>query len=425
MRGRYKLIAVAAAALIVYSVFVASIPTTQPNPVIIVDLPERACAEAGCLYPQTYAVMVYAPSPPGSEPFINIGYFSPGSKASFLLPPTLYRAWAKYLADEGGPAIPSVGVVVLAYTSRVIAYSIEIVTNASSPLSPISSGIKEIAIDEEAFAAVSLEPPPIPGYGSLSNVPEGMRWGNVVSVGVSSVDESPILIDSGVGEAADSPYVKAPVKLSKGGMWVRASGTPVVVSSSGGIASVSAYLGEGLYAVILTYEGLPIYVAGVVKTAYAGALAAVNATVSLNISVTAWISGTVMIPLLYPLSLNSTLLYWLPVPLAFIGGINASLIENGECPEAPMKVGEGKAVVKLGKDLEGLYIGGITAPGAPYEARMKASLYPVEGDAAIMTYSSSPVVEVGVRKGMLGGLCMIGHERAGWGGGCVNGYCPG
>lgn len=425
MRGRYKLAAVAAAALIAYSVFAASLPTVPPNPILIVDLPERACIGAGCLYPQTYAVVVYAPSPPGTEPFIDLEYVPPGSKALFNLPPTLYDAWARYLVGGGGPALPSIGVVVLAYTSRDIAYSIEVVVDTYSPLVPVSPGVREVIIDEGAFRYVAAAPPPIPGHGSPGNVPEGVRWGDIASVGVPSFDESPVVIRSRVGEAADSPYVSAPVELSVGGAWVKVSGTPAVVRSSRGAASISAYLGEGLYAVILTYEGLPIYVAGVIRAAYAGALAGVNATLALNVSLSAWVSGTDMIPLLYPLNPNSTLLYWVPTPLVFVGGISPSLTEGGECLEAPMSVRGGEAVIKLGQDVEGLYIGDLTAPGAPYRVSLKASLYPVRADAAVMAYSGSPVVEVGVKKGILGGLCVIGHEGGGWGGGCIGEYCPG
>ncbi|GEM_PF-4119439 len=425
MRGRYKLAAVAAAALIAYSVLAASLPTAPPNPVLIVDLPERACIGAGCLYPQTFAVIVYAPSPPGGVPFIDVEYVSPGSKALFDLPPTLYDAWARYLVSGGGPALPSVGVIALAYTSRDIAYSIEVVANTSSPLAPMSPGIKEVIIDEGAFRVVAAEPPPIPGYGPPDNVPVGVRWGDIASAGVPQIDDSPVVIESRIGEAAGSPYVKAPVKLSAGEVWVNVSGTPAVVRSGGGTASISAYLGKGLYAVIMTYEGLPIYVAGVVRAAYAGVLAKGNATVALNVSLTAWVRGTEAIPLLYPLSLNSTLLYWVPTPLVFIGDINFSLTEGGECPEVPMSVRGGEAIIELGRDVEGLYVGGLTAPGASYRVSLEASLYPVGADAAVMAYSSSPVVEVGVKKGILGGLCVMGHERGGWGGGCVGGYCPG
>ncbi len=425
MKGRYKLAVVAAAALIAYSVFAAFLSTVSPNPILVVDLPERACVEAGCLYPQTYAVIVYAPSPPGSEPFIKVKYVSPGSKVLFDLPPTLYDAWARYLVGGGGQAIPSVGAVVLAYTSREVAYSIEVITDPSSPLAPLSPGVKEATIDEESFKVAAVAVPPIPGYGSPNNVPEGVKWGDIASVGVPLIDESPIVIESRVKDAADSPYVKASVKLSAGGAWVKVSGTPAVVKSIGGIASISAYFGEGLYTVILTYEGLPIYVAGVVRATYAGAFAEVNATVALNVSLTAWVSGTVVIPLLYPLSLNSTLLYWVLTPLVFVGDINFSLTEGGECLEVPMSVGGGEAIIKLGQDVEGFYIGDVTAPSAPYRVSLEASLYPVGADDAVMAYSSSPVVEVGLKKGVLGGLCVMGHERGGVGVGCVDEYCPG
>ncbi len=424
MRAQYKLAAVVAATLIAYSALASSLPTAPPNPVLIVDLPERACIEAGCLYPQTYAIIVYAPTPPGGEPFIDIGYFSPGSKAFFSLPSTLYGAWGRYLASGAGEAIPSIGVVVLAYTSRVITYSIKIVADAESPLAPVSPGVKKVIVDDK-FRVINVGPPPVPGYGSPSNVPEGVKWGYVVPTGVPAIDESPVVIDSGVGVAADSPYVRAPVKLSEGMAWVRVSGTPAVVRSNGGTASISIYLGKGLYAIILTLDGLPIYVAGVVKASYAGALAAVNATVALNVSMDALVSGTVMIPLLYPLSINSTLLYWVPTPLISVGGINFSLTEGGECLEAPMRVGSGEAIIRLGKDVDGLYAGVLTAPSTPYGAGLRVSLYPVEGDAVVMAYSGSPVVEVGVKRGILGGLCVIGHERSAWGGGCVGDFCPG
>lgn len=424
MKGRYKIAAAVAAILIAYSAYATSLSTPPTNPVIIIDLPERACVEAGCLHPQAYATIVYAPSPPAGKPYIAVRYLSPGSKALFSLPPELYATWANYLVNEEGPALPSIGVVVLAYTSKDIAYSIIVLADPSSPLAPVSPGVREVSVGERGFKVADSSPPSIPRYGSPGNVPEGLRWGDVVSAGVPMIDESPVVIGSGVGVATHSPYVGSPVRLSTTGAQVRVSGTPAVVRSSGGTASISAYLGDGLYAVTLTYEGIPVYVAGVVRTAYAGVLAGVNATVSLNITVTAWVDDAVMIPLLYPLSLNSTLLLWLPAPLVFVEGVSPSLTEDGKCREVPMRVGEGGATIEVGKEVGGLYAGELTPWGTPYEVSLKVSLLSVGADAAVMAYSSSPVVEVGVDKDILGSLCVVGHAGSGSGGGCVGGYCP-
>lgn len=425
MRGRYKLAFLVAAAIITYSALAATIPAAPQGPVLIVDLPERVCVGVGCLYPQAYAVIVYAPAPPGGEPFIDVEYVSSGSKVLFSLPSALYDPWSRYLVRGGGPAIPSVGVVALAYTSREIAYSIKVVADASSPLAPISSGVREVAIEEDSFHLAHAPTPRIPGYGSPENVPEGARWGDVAPVGIEAIDRSPVLIRSSVGSAARSPYVKDTVRLSESEARVTVSGTPAVVSSVKGIASTSVYLEEGLYAVIFTYEGIPVYVAGVVRASYTGLLAEFNATVALNASITAWVNGVEMIPLLYPLSINLTLLYWVSAPLAFMDGINFSLTDEGACVEAPMRVGRGDAIIKVGQDIEGLYIGDLAVTGIPYGAVLKASLYPLEAEAVVMAYSSSPVVEIGLNNDLLGGICVVGHRESGWGGGCVDGYCPG
>lgn len=425
MRARYRFVAAVVAALIVYAAVAASLAPRPQAPVVVVDLPIKACVRAGCLYPQVYAVIVYASSPPGTPPYVSIRYLPPGSKAMFTIPPALYDAWARYLVTEGGSSVPSVGVVVLGYTSNIITYAIRVLANAASPLSPIHSGTKEVVIEDSDFDTSPIEPPPIPGYGDPASAPAGLTWGSILSTGVPEIDKSPTVIAAGVGQAAGSQYVKKVVRLSNETGNVALSATPVTAESSGGASSVSAYLGSGLYAIIFTYEGLPLFVVGVVRAGYAGTIAAVNETVSLNITVLARINGTEAVPLLYPINLSATALYWVPAPLISIRAINFSFITGGECIEAPMKVSSGGVVVHVREDVKGLYAGDMNGESPATWLPLQASLYPLTADAAVMAYSGSPVVEVGVRKGLLGGVCVVGHEKSGWGGGCVGGFCPG